>query len=269
MIQWLASQNGFVHVCGHRGHSIGSPENTVAALDATLAHRGTTAEIDVVLSADGEIILLHDQSVDRTTNGKGLAGAMTLAALKDLDAGAWFGPQFAGERLPTLAEAILHARSIGLGLVVEIKERRRVGDLLDRLAVVLRETDGLGQLIVISFDHKVLKEAKRRIPGLRTEGITHAAHADIVHVARSADLDSVSIEHLMFRADDAEALHRAGVAIRLHLQQPSWFARQEHLGIDHRPVLGGWLAAGLVDSLSGDDVGYLADLVAAHPIKAA
>jgi glycerophosphoryl diester phosphodiesterase len=266
MIHWLASANRFVHVCGHRGHSIATPENTLAALRATRDAGGTTAEIDVVLTADDEIILLHDQSVDRTSNGSGLAGAMTLEAIRALDAGSWFAADFAGEPIPTLHEAIRFAREIGLGLVVEIKERRRVDRLLQRLGEVLAETGGIDQVIVISFDHKVLLRAKAIVPALKTEGITHAAHADIVHVARSARLDSVSIEHLMFRPDDAEALHAAGVAIRLHLQAPRWFERQEQFGIDHRPEIGRWLRAGLVDSLSGDDVAYLARLVADNPL---
>jgi len=266
MIHWLARENGFVHVCGHRGHSIGTPENTAAAIRATKDFGGSTVEIDCVLTADDEIILLHDQTLDRTTNGKGLAAAKPWVEIQALDAGAWFSPVYAGEPVPTLTDTIRLAQRLGMGLVVEIKERRRVDRFLERLDDVLTDTAGHGQVIVISFDHMVLKHAKARIPGLRTEGITHARHADIVGVARAAGLDSVSIEHMMFRPEDAEALHAAGVAIRLHVQRPEWFTRELALGLDHRPQLGAWLGAGLADSLSGDDVAWLAALVAENPL---
>lgn len=257
MIKWLAKDNGFVHICGHRGHSIGSPENTLAAITATKEQGGSTCEIDLVLTKDDEIILLHDQTLDRTSDGKGLAESLTLAEIEALDAGAWFHPSFSGERIPTFAQAIRHAQSLGMGLVAEIKERRRKPLFIEKLKQALGQTGGIDDILLISFDHMDLKDAKAAIPGLKTEGITHARHGDIVGVARSAHLDAVSIEHLMFREADARALHEAGVAIRFHVQRPEFFARYAALGIDHRPEILAWLKAGLINSISGDDVGYL------------
>ena len=72
MFRLLAAENGFVHVCGHRGNSIASPENTLAALTSTRDAGGTSAEIDVMLTADGELVLMHDDFLDRTTDGSGL-----------------------------------------------------------------------------------------------------------------------------------------------------------------------------------------------------
>src|SRR5262245_721374 len=105
MFRLLASRNGFIHVCGHRGHSIGAPENTLAALTAARRHGATSSEIDCLLTADKEIILLHDDTLDRTTDGTGLASRAMLADIRLLDAGTWFDARFAGERVPTLAEA--------------------------------------------------------------------------------------------------------------------------------------------------------------------
>ena len=122
MFRLLAAESGCVHVCAHRGHSAGAPENTLAALAAARELGATSAEIDTVLTADGEIVLLHDLTLDRTTDGAGLAARRSLAEIRALDAGAWFGPAFAGERVPTLAEALDAARVLGLGLHVEIKE---------------------------------------------------------------------------------------------------------------------------------------------------
>ena len=260
MFRLLARDNGFVHVCGHRGHSYAAPENTLAALTATRDNGGTAAEIDCMLTADGEIVVMHDDFLDRTTNGSGLVSKATTEEIKRLDAGSWFDKRFAGERVPTLSEALRHAHEIGIGLVVEVKEFQRLDPLVARLAEILADTGGADRAIFISFDHTFLKSLKERLPGIRTEGITHARHADIVGVARAADLDSVSIEHMMFHREAGEALHRAGIAIRFHLQRPEEYARYADQGIDLIADVRGWIAEGLINSISGDDVGFLADL---------
>lgn len=267
MFRLLAAGNGFVHVCGHRGNSIASPENTLAALTSTRDNGGTSAEIDVMLTADGELVLMHDDFLDRTTNGKGLVGKAKIAEIRRLDAGSWFGPAFAGERVPTLAEALDHARAIGLGLVVEVKESWNPDGVVDRLGDLI-ETAGFNeQAILISFDHAFLKLMKERLPGIRTEGIVHARQADIVAMARTAGLDSVAIEHMMFRPEDGEALHRAGVAVRFHLQRPSYYARYAEAGIGLLADVRQWIADGVIDTISGDDVAFLASL--SNPPEAA
>lgn len=262
MFKLLLRDNGAVHVCGHRGHSIGAPENTLAALAAVTANGGTSAEIDCMLSRDGEIVLMHDDFLDRTTSGHGLVSAANLADIKKLDAGAWFAPRFAGERVPTLREAIEHADRTGLSLVIEVKEFRNIGGLVGRLAEMVRETDVADRAVFISFDHAFLKGLKERLPGIRTEGITHARHADLAAVARAADLDSVSVEHMMFSPADARALHAIGVAVRLHFQRPEEYARFAAAGLDLLAEVRPWLAAGLIDTISGDDVAFLAAMVA-------
>ena len=261
MFKLLARDNGYVHVCGHRGHSIGSPENTLAALTATRENGGTSAEIDCMLTADGEIVLMHDDFLDRTTDGHGLVSAATLADIRKLDAGAWFDPRFAGEAVPTLVETVEHAIKIGLGLVIEIKEFQNLDRFVDRLAEIVADTGIADQAVLISFDHMVLKSLKERLPGIRTEGIVHARHADIAAVATSANLNSVSIEHMMFGREEARALHAIGVAVRLHFQPPKDYDRYAEAGLDLLADARTWLAEGLVDTISGDDVAFLAGMV--------
>lgn len=261
-MHWDYATNGFVHVRGHRGHSIGAPENTAAALIATRSLGGTSAEIDTVLTADGQIVVTHDLSVDRTTNGSGAVYELTLAQVQALDAGSWFAPEFAGERILTLAEAIAVAREHDLMLDVEVKEHRDLATYARALAPVLEDPAARARVQMISFNHVDVRWLKSQIPGIRTQGIVHARHGDPVQVARSANLDSLSIELSMFHPDDARALHDAGIAIRCHAYKPASIEAMKTVGIDIRPQLIDWLREGLIDTLSGDDVAWLAQIVA-------
>ncbi len=111
-------------VISHRGASAHAPENTLAALRAAAALNLPAVEIDVRVSRDGACVLIHDADLDRTTNGSGRVAAHTLAELRELDAGAWFGAGFAGEPMPTLAEALDLCAELGLGVNLDIKSLR-------------------------------------------------------------------------------------------------------------------------------------------------
>ncbi|WP_348648108.1 glycerophosphodiester phosphodiesterase [Martelella lutilitoris] len=107
-------------VC-HRGANHFAPENTLAAARLSFDQGARYVEIDVHMSADGEIVVIHDATLDRTTSGTGAVRARTLAELKALSAGAWFSPFYAAETMPTLDEMIALARSYGARLYIENK----------------------------------------------------------------------------------------------------------------------------------------------------
>ena len=154
----------------------------------------TAVEIDVVLTADGELIVLHDLTLDRTTDGCGFAADLTLAKVRSLDAGSAVHPRFAGTKVPILAEVLEWAKREEMGLVLEIKEAERPDLAVDRMAALLDATGASLRVMALSFDHVVLKRAVARHPGLRTEAITHARHADLVGVLQACGATSVSIE---------------------------------------------------------------------------
>ena len=108
-------------VIGHRGAAKAAPENTLVSMREAKRQGATWVEIDAKLTADNKVILLHDDLLDRTTSGKGAAAQASLAEIRGLDAGAWFAPAFAGEKVPTLEELVAEVLSLGLGLNVEIK----------------------------------------------------------------------------------------------------------------------------------------------------
>ena len=171
---FVAREAGRVHVCGHRGYSLQYPENTLPAFAAAKAWGATTIEIDIVLTAEGEPIVLHDRTLDRTTDGHGFAADLALEQIRSLDAGARFNPRFAGTRVPTLAEVIDWAAGEEIGIFLEIKEAERPDLAVDRVVEMLEARGTADRSIIIGFDHVVLKRAVERHPGILTQAITHA-----------------------------------------------------------------------------------------------
>jgi glycerophosphoryl diester phosphodiesterase len=248
-------------VCGHRGYSLHYPENTLPAFAAAKAWGATTIEIDLVLTAEGEPIVLHDRTLDRTTDGHGFAADLGLEQIRSLDAGVGIDSRFAGTRVPTVAEVVDWAAREEMGIFLEIKEAERPDLAVDRVVELLEASDAADKLIIIGFDHVVLKRAVERHPGLRTQAITHARHAEIVGVLRACHATSVSIELDMFHPEDAKVLHEAGYSNRVSLPRTEIFAEYRCGGRDIIPSVVRWIAEGLIDTISGDDVPFLASLV--------
>ncbi|MFI5011822.1 MAG: glycerophosphodiester phosphodiesterase [Hyphomicrobiales bacterium] len=266
-ISFHAADNGFTHVCAHRGYSLRYPENTLVAFEAAKAAGATTCEIDLVLTRDGEAVVMHDALLDRTTDGYGFVADHDLADIRARDAAMRFKGRFSGIPVPTFAETVLWAKRAGMGLVVEMKERERPDALSSRVLDVLEETDGIGQVLVLSFNHVDLARIKEKAPELRTEAIVHARHVDIVAVLKACGASSVSFELDMFALEDAKAVHAAGLSNRVHIPRPEALAPYWICGRDPRAQIGAWLSAGLIDSLSGDDVAFLRKLVDQNPIR--
>lgn len=131
----------YPRVVAHRGGGALAPENTLAAIDMGARLGLKMIEFDAKLSADDVVFLLHDDTVDRTSNGRGAAAGKTYAELAALDAGSWFDGRFSGERMPTLAQVRAQCAALGLAVNIEIKpctgrERatgRAVADEAERL----------------------------------------------------------------------------------------------------------------------------------------
>ena len=260
----LAARAGGCHACGHRGHSIGAPENTLPALEAAARLGATCCEVDLLLTRDERIVLRHDELLGRCDDGEGRVADRSLDELRRLDAGGWMDPAFAGTRIATLEEALEAADRLGLGLLLEIKERERTELLIERLGEALQAANALDRVLVISFDHPSLVRARARIPGLRTELVTHARHVDPVGLARRAEATSIAIEWDMFALEDARAPHAAGVAVRVTIPRPAVVERRRRHGLDLEAKLAPALAEGLIDLLTGDDVGFVRDWVVRH-----
>ena len=145
----------------HRGASGRAPENTHAAFAAALELGAEAIELDCQLSADGELVVIHDETLERTTDGAGAVGDRTAAELAALDAGAWFAPQFAGERIPRLADVLAQVRD-RVTLNVEIKSARDLGVIEPKLAALVA-AERAGEWVVFSSFHS---EAVRTMRGV-------------------------------------------------------------------------------------------------------
>jgi len=139
----------------HRGFSSQYPENTLASFDAALGAGAVMLEMDLTLSKDRVIVVIHDETLDRTTNGTGLVSSQNWPDLQKLDAGSWFSEAFAGEALPSL-DQVLERYEGKICLNLEIKpeayEASQPADsLVAQLLQKLKERDILGQILVSSF----------------------------------------------------------------------------------------------------------------------
>lgn len=154
-------------VVAHRGASAVAPENTLAAFEAAARLGARWVEFDVMLCGDGTPVVIHDEELGRTTDGTGWVADTPLAALKRLDAGRWFAPEFAGQRIPTLAETLDTLARLGLGANVEIKPasgfERETGEAVAR-ALVDGWPESLPPPIVSSFAPEALRAAHAAHP---------------------------------------------------------------------------------------------------------
>jgi glycerophosphoryl diester phosphodiesterase len=221
---------GRTHNCAHRGASGQAPENTLSALARALALGADLAEIDVRLTADGQLAVIHDATLERTTTGSGRVAQHTLAELQALDAGAWFGPQWRGERVPALDEVLAFARG-RLPLNLELKPDGRPQQLLDEVLRALERHDEAGRCLVTSFDADLIDELKARAPA-RVAGYIFEA-GELPGWAFSAKVDVLSAEHTLVDAAFCEFATAAGKAVHVWtVDDPAAMRRFADLGVD-------------------------------------
>ncbi len=136
-------------IFGHRGACAHAPENTIASFKLAIEHGADFVELDAKLSLDGEVMVIHDQTVDRTTNGSGTVNQMSLAQLKELDAGSKFNEKFAGEKIPTLDEVF---KAVGKEILINVELTNyssQTDDLIPKVAELVK-ANGLDDRVLFS-----------------------------------------------------------------------------------------------------------------------
>jgi glycerophosphoryl diester phosphodiesterase len=197
----------------HRGASRYAPENTLAAFRLALEHGAPAVECDVQRTKDGHLVVLHDQTVDRTTDGRGEVADYALRDLQRLDAGRWRGPEFAGERIPLLGDVLDTIRGRAL-LQLEIKNTPRPYEGIERQILdAVRQRDMEEDVLIMSFDHESIRTARGLSPRIAM-GILYAARLiDGPDAARAAGADALCIEWTFATEDVVTQAHGAGLGL--------------------------------------------------------
>jgi glycerophosphoryl diester phosphodiesterase len=178
----------------HRGASAYEPENTMRSFKRAIEMGADMLEFDVRLSRDGHLVIMHDEQVDRTTNGYGLVGEKTLSELKKLDAGN-------GARVPTLEEVIDLAKG-KTGFVIELKE----SDTEEWVISLIKENGLIEDVFIVSFHQDLLKRVKELEPTIRTGLILHSS-PDPIRLAKECLADAVAPFHDFITRDLVQKAH--------------------------------------------------------------
>jgi len=238
----------------HRGHSIFYPENTLEAYRKAIELGIEMIECDVNITRDGQLVMIHDSTLDRTTNGTGRVSAATWEELQRLDAGGKFKPEFAGVRIPSTEETLLLYKEAGIFSCIEVKGAN--ADEANRIALGLVELfvkyNMLDTTFMSSYNHDAVHLARAKCPELltATERLPDDAPADpseALRQAKSFNAPVLQHQYTVLNADTVRVLHENNIAVW------SWATTDEPSML---------LSINLgVDALMGDDVELMIEVL--------
>ena len=209
----------YPRVFAHRGGGTLAPENTLAAIRLGQSLGYTAHEIDVKLSRDGELVLLHDPTLERTTNGKGRAADRSWEELKKLDAGGWHSEGFKGERIPSFEEASRLLRSRGTAVDIEIKPTPGFDAQTGRAVALATRELWKGAPVppfFSSFSFEALMAAKQAAPEIERAWLIDAFTDADWERLEALDAISLNTHHRKFHLRDLPRLHDAGYRVMLY-----------------------------------------------------
>lgn len=205
-------REGIVGIISHRGAAAIAPENTLRAMQVAFEQDVEFVETDVQLTADGVPILMHDPTLDRTTNGSGAVAAHTLAEIKALDAGSWFGAEFAGETVPTLEEFVEVLEPTTTRALVELKGIWQP-EQVETLVEFLRSHYLVNRVALQSFEVPTLEMLRETAPEFARVMLTREWDQVTVDQAVDLQVSAVGARTKLFdgRPDLVEQLRPLGI----------------------------------------------------------
>ncbi|MDY6988702.1 MAG: glycerophosphodiester phosphodiesterase family protein [Thermodesulfobacteriota bacterium] len=207
-------------IMGHRGAAALEPENTLLSISRAMEIGVDAVEIDVHLSRDNEVVVIHDSTVDRTSNGSGPVCTYTLADLKKLDAGK-------GETIPTLQE-VVDLIDKRVKLVIELKEEGAEGQVV----TLINENNLVDNVYVISFWHKLVKRVKELEEGIKTGVLLVGCPVD-TSVATQASADALVMRYTFVDKPFVEMAHKEGLKVFIwNIDDPTLVKPYAHMGVD-------------------------------------
>ncbi|MDO9434770.1 glycerophosphodiester phosphodiesterase [Hydrogenophaga sp.] len=221
----------------HRGAGKLAPENTLAAFRMGASHGYRMAECDAKLSADGVVFLLHDSTLERTTNGQGVAGDLCWGELSQLDAGGWHSRAFAGEPLATLEAAARHCQANGHWLNIEIKPtpgtELATGRAVAEAAARLWANDAAHAPLLTSFQTDALRGAQETAPHLTRGLLLDTLWDGWMDSAMSLRCVAVVCNHALWDTSTVHQAKAAGLRTLAYTVNDEWAAqRLLDLGLD-------------------------------------
>ena len=180
-------------VVAHRGASGHAPENTLVAFRRAVEFGAGFIETDLQLTRDAHFVAIHDETLERTTSGAGAVRERTLAELRQLDAGSWFGSEFIGEKIPTLEEILELARKADVVFYLELKPGRAWG-AEHALVGALRQAEELARVVVLSFDHGTIRALRKSEQTLMTGLLVESLDGDPIKLATSSGARQLAVK---------------------------------------------------------------------------
>ncbi len=225
-------------IIAHRGYRAKYPENTLCAFKAALEAGAAMIELDVSLSCDRKLVVIHDTTLQRTTNGNGPVNGLTLAELKRLDAGSWFHSDFAGERLPELIEVLdlVDGRAL---INIEIKssayEPNHPRDAIEwQVMELVRQKKARDYILISSFNILILEQLSTFKNAPPLAWISKCpADRQTVEMCTRIDAFSWHPEHLILTRSQVEMMHAAGIRVfPFNMETKADFNRMLTMGVD-------------------------------------
>lgn len=222
-------------IVAHRGGGKRAPENTLAAIDMGAHYGHTMIEFDVKLSKDGYIFLLHDDNLERTSNGWGVAGDLLWNDLLRVDAGSWFSGEFKGEPLPLLSDVAMRCREHGMMANIEIKPTTgtgpHTGNVVARAARELWR--GMPAPLLSSFEIDALEAAQQAAPELPRGLLLDEWRDDWRELTERLACVSIHLNHQLLDEARVAMLKEAGLRILVYtVNQPRRAAELLTWGVD-------------------------------------
>lgn len=231
-----------VQVIAHRGASVAAPENTLAAFGQAMALGVDGLELDVQPTRDGAVVVLHDETLERTTSGEGYVFEQALDDLRTLEAGSWFNrahperarAEYLSQPIPTLAEVLALVAPHAVRLYVEIKVSERTpSGFEERVLEAVREHDIENRTVVLSFDPNTLRRVRQLAPAVATGVLFRELPADPIFLARTIGSTGIAPRVDRVTRELVEAAHRAGLVVATWTADtPELLRRLIAMGVD-------------------------------------
>ncbi|MFI3325910.1 MAG: glycerophosphodiester phosphodiesterase [Clostridia bacterium] len=204
-------------IFAHRGASGFAPENTMEAFKLALEKGADGIELDVQLTSDGEVVVIHDDDVKRTSNGEGLVMTKTFEEIKSLDVGSFFSDKFKGAKIPTLIEVLDWMLTNEILLNIEIKTMPRLynRELVEKTLAMVKSRNLESRIIISSFEHKAIVDSKKIAPEIKTAALMTDTILDVGNYCKTHNINCLHPYHAVVDDDMMKSCNENGIEVNV------------------------------------------------------